>query len=89
MIIENLNKENYSLSYQNDSIKEDNLLLVKTNKMFLEDLRDLNVSNKDLEETIAELKRDYSILEKEKDSILDSRSWRITSPLRKIFGFFK
>ena len=87
--INNLIKQNSSLRYENDSIKEDNLLLVKTNKMFLEDLRDLNVKNQDLEEAIVELKKDYSLLEKEKDSLLISRSWRITSPLRKIFRFFK
>ena len=86
--IEILNKKNYNLNHENYSLKDDNSILLKNNKMFIEDLRDSNLRNQDLEDAINELKKDYSLLKIEKDSITSSWAWKLTYPLRKVFGFF-
>ncbi|ADC46914.1 hypothetical protein mru_1063 [Methanobrevibacter ruminantium M1] len=79
--IENLNGDIYSKTYENDSLKEDNLLLTKTNKDFLEDIKNLNNLNYDLEQKILNL-------EEEKNSILSSKTWKFGAPFRKISNIF-
>lgn len=46
-----------------------------------------NIKKKDKE--IKSLKKDLKKVKKENKEIKSSTSWRITSPLRKLFNFFK
>lgn len=115
-VINDLYIKNYNFYYENVSLKENNDILIETNKMFLNDISDLRLKLSKLEKDnldyvnqissknnqlnnlqnkldkqdldLDEIKQKNIILKDEKNAILSSKSWKLTSPFRKLSNLF-
>jgi predicted RNase H-like nuclease (RuvC/YqgF family) len=79
-----LKNENQELKNQNQELKNENQELKNENQELKNENQELKNENQELKNENQELKNENQELNKELTAVLDTLSWRITLPLRRI-----